>query len=109
MQKDALSVDEERIPMENISAMSICGRCELVFSTAETSYEIRRETPYNAYKYRTMFELLHQSLPGKTPASPIAADRGSLGMRKRPAQPLPALRQACGSASLFLLLPALRF
>ena len=72
MQKDALSVGEERIPMENISAMSICGRCELVFSTAETSYEIRRETPYNAYKYRTMFELLQQSLPGKTPASPIA-------------------------------------
>ena len=45
MQKDALSVGEERIPMENISAMSICGRCELVFSTAETSL---RNPPRNA-------------------------------------------------------------
>lgn len=58
MTKDALSVGEKRFSMDTVTAVSICGRCGLVFSADGQLYEIKRESEYNAYKYRTMHELI---------------------------------------------------
>lgn len=58
MNRQGICVGGLRFPMAELSAVSVIGRCGLLFSAGDDYYEVKREGDYSAYKYRVFFELL---------------------------------------------------